>query len=87
MFIRDTLCISPKETYFGALFSEEVKFYTESWPLAREPDYKGIIPMELLRRMSRLVRMSVATGMPLMDQNEDIEVIIFASSNGSVEHS
>ncbi|UII27327.1 beta-ketoacyl synthase chain length factor [Fulvivirga maritima] len=87
MFIRDMSCISPQETYYGALFTEGVKFYNDPQLLANEPSYKGIIPMGLLRRMSKLVRMSVATGMPLMEQNNDVDAVIFASSNGSVDHS
>ena len=87
MFIRDMSCISAQETYHGELFTDGVKFFDESKLWAKEPNYKGIIPMGLLRRMSKLVRMSVATGMPLIEKHQDVEGIIFGSSNGSVDHS
>jgi hypothetical protein len=87
MFIKDMSCISTQATYFDAVFENGAKVFNAEKLWAEEPSYKGIIPNSLLRRMSKLVRMSVATGLPLIEKNENFDGIIFGSSNGSVERS
>ncbi len=87
MFIRDMSCISPQASYYGDLFEKGVKVFEVRNLFAEEPEYRGIIPNSLLRRMSKLVRMSVGTGLPLMEKHKDIDGIIIGSSNGSIERS
>ncbi len=87
MFIKDLSCISAQETYHNSVFTDGVKDIEDLKLWAQEPDYKDIIPSGMLRRMSKLVRMSVATGVPLIKLHEQIEGVIFASSNGSVDRS
>jgi 3-oxoacyl-(acyl-carrier-protein) synthase len=87
MFIKDMSCISTQETYNNTLFENGAKVFNTSKLWAKEPDYKDVIPLGLLRRMSKLVRMSVATGMPLIEKYKDIDGIIIGSSNGSAERS
>ena len=62
MFIRDMSCISPQASYYGDLFENGAKNLDRKKLHAEEPQYRGIIPNSLLRRMSKLVRMSVGTG-------------------------
>ncbi len=87
MFIRDLSCISPQATYFDALFENGAEELHGPKLWAKEPSYKEIIPNKLLRRMSKLTRMSVGTGLPLIKKHKDIEGIIIASSNGSLDRS
>lgn len=87
MYIIDMSCISAQETYTGAIFEEGVKLHTERQYWAVEPKYKGMVPLNLLRRMSKSVRMGVGTGIPLIDRYKDIEGIIIGSANGSIKKS
>ena len=87
MFIKDMSCISTQETYNNTLFEKGVKVFDTPKLWAIEPEYKDIIPSKLLRRMSKLVRMSVGTGLPLIEKNKEIGGIIMSSSYGSVKHS
>lgn len=80
-------CISAQETFSNAASFHEVKTFNEDRIWAVQPNYKEFIPLSLLRRMSRLVKMSVATGIPLHEKNKNIEAIIIASANGSIDHS
>ncbi len=50
-------CISPQDTYREEIFENGVEEYTEKQYWAKEPKYKGMIPLNLLRRMSKSVRM------------------------------
>jgi len=87
MYIRDMSCISTQDTYNDALFEEGVKVFDTKLYWAIEPKLKGIVPMNLLRRMSKAVRMGVGAGLPLIDKYKDIEGIIIGSANGSIEKS
>ena len=80
-------CISPQETYQKPIFENGIQIHEGNKLFAKEPSYRDIIPNGLLRRMSKIVRMSVATGMPLNKRNSPVDAIIIGSSNGSVEKS
>lgn len=87
MFIIDSSCISPQATIDGKIFEEgDVIAHSERFT-AKEPSYKETIPMALLRRMSKLVRMSIGQALPMLQKNEAIEGVIFGSGNGSGENS
>lgn len=85
MFIRDSYCISPQETYNTSTIKVE-EFYSNYY-LAKEPNYNELIPLSLLRRMSKLVRMSIGAGLPLIQKHKGIDSIIIGSSNGSIDKS
>ncbi len=88
MYIIDMSCISAQDTYNNAIFEEGVKVQTEAQYWAVEPKYKKMIPLNLLRRMSKSVRMGVGTGIPLIDQFKDsLDGIIIGSANGSIKKS
>jgi len=87
MFIKDMSCISTQETYNNVIFENGVKVFDAAKLWAIEPEYKCIIPFKLLRRMSKLVRMSVGAGLPLIEKHKGIDGIIMASSYGSVKRS
>ncbi len=54
--------------------------------LAKEPDYKGMIPPGLLRRMGKAVRMGVGAGFPLIEAYPEVEAIIVGTANGGLEN-
>lgn len=88
MYIIDMSCISAQDTYNNAIFEEGVKVYEAPQYWAIEPKYKKMIPLNLLRRMSKSVRMGVGTGIPLIDQfKESLDGIIIGSANGSIKKS
>lgn len=87
MFIKDTSCISPQDTFNDSKFQGDLKSFDDNMIFAFEPNYKELIPLGLLRRMSKLVKMAVSTGMPLIEKHAPLDGIIIGTSNGSVEHS
>ena len=87
MFIQDMSCISAQSTFDDSFFTKDVRFFDSTKIIAEEPDYAGLIPRGQLRRMSKLMRMSVVTAMPLIQRHPHVNGIIIASSNGSVDRS
>lgn len=80
-------CISPQETGSDSFFEKEVKTFRDEKIVSIEPDYNGVIPSSLLRRMSYLVRMTVGISLPLLNKYDDINGIIFSSSNSGKDKS
>ena len=85
MFIRDLSSISPQYTHNNKFFENEIKFYSGNRYLAIEPDYKNMIPLSLLRRMGKAVRMGIGAGLPLMKKYPDLGGIIIGTANGGLE--
>jgi len=63
MYIRATGNISPQKTFGQASFLTEPVAYTGNRLTCIEPDYKEIIDVKLIRRMSRIIKMGVAAAM------------------------
>lgn len=92
MFIVNTSCISPQLSYDLRLLTlGQVEHLLGNQYKALEPPYKKLIPLNLLRRMDKAVRMGVGAGMTLIKQAEkeeqEIEGIIIGSANGSIDKS
>ncbi|MGH1336537.1 MAG: beta-ketoacyl synthase chain length factor [Aureispira sp.] len=92
MFIVNTSCISPQLSYDLRLFTlGQVEHLLGNQYKALEPPYKKLIPLNLLRRMDKAVRMGIGAGMTLIKQAEKekqaIEGIIIGSANGSIDKS
>jgi hypothetical protein len=85
MFIKDLSCISPQHTYDETFFEDEPKVHTGNRYAAMEPDYGGLIPAGLLRRMGKAVRMGVGAGLPLINNNPGLDGIILGTANGGLE--
>ncbi len=68
MFIRATGNISPQKTFGHAPFPEEPKVYTGNRLYCTEPDYKEIIDVKQIRRMSRIIKMGVAAAMECLQE-------------------
>ncbi len=92
MFIVNSSCISPQLSYDRRLITlGKVEHLLGNQYEAVEPPYKKIIPLNLLRRMDKSVRMGVGTGMTLLkeaeQQEKEVDGIIIGSANGSIDKS
>jgi len=84
VFIRSASCISPQETFNNNLFTHEAKVYNTDFLDVVEPDYKNLIDAKLLRRMSKIVRMGVATASGCLQQAgiTNVDAIITGTAYG-----
>ncbi|HMG82843.1 MAG TPA: beta-ketoacyl synthase chain length factor [Ferruginibacter sp.] len=67
-YIRATGNISPQQS-FGHQFLTEIIEHTGDRLTCIEPDYKGIIDVKLIRRMSRIIKMGVAAAMECLQES------------------
>jgi 3-oxoacyl-[acyl-carrier-protein] synthase II len=67
-YIRGTGNISPQKS-FGHQFLTETIEHTGDRLTCIEPDYKGIIDVKLIRRMSRIIKMGVAAAMECLQES------------------
>lgn len=68
MYIRAASNISPQNTFGNHPFLSELVEYIGDRLTCIEPDYKTLIDPKLIRRMSRIIKMGVATGMDCLHQ-------------------
>jgi 3-oxoacyl-(acyl-carrier-protein) synthase len=68
MYIRATSNISPQNTFGNESFLTELAEYTGDKLTCIEPDYKTLIDPKLIRRMSRIIKMGVASGIDCLQQ-------------------
>jgi 3-oxoacyl-(acyl-carrier-protein) synthase len=61
VFIRSASCISPQKTFNADGFLNDPVEYTGTRLQTIEPDYKEFIDPKLMRRMSHIIKMGVAT--------------------------
>lgn len=61
IYIRSAAAISPQKTFGDQPFLADAVEYNNNLLKAIEPDYKTLIDAKLIRRMSRVIRMGVAT--------------------------
>lgn len=85
IFVSDTYCISPQQTFDQAFFETPAVIHTGNRYISREPSYGNLIPAGQLRRMGKAVRMGVGAGLPLIVRNEGIEGIVLGTANGGLE--
>jgi len=62
-YIRSAVSISPQKTFAAAPFLNEVAAYHTTRLSCIEPDYNEAIGAKLIRRMSRIIKMSVASAL------------------------
>ncbi len=87
MYITDLLCISHQQTYSEDFFQKPLIMEPDLQFTASEPSYHDLIPGGILRRMSKIIRMGVGTGMPLLEKHKNIEGIIIGTAHGGVDDS
>ncbi|MEO5889908.1 MAG: beta-ketoacyl synthase N-terminal-like domain-containing protein [Ferruginibacter sp.] len=87
LYIRATGNISPQKTFGHAgLLTEPVEYFGNRLSCV-EPDYKTIIDVKLIRRMSRIIKMGVAAAMEcLEDANVEVpDAIVTGTAYGCLE--
>ena len=89
IFIRAASCISPQETFNQQLFFTDIKEYNSGFLKAIEPDYKNILDVKLMRRMSRIVRTGLASAISCLKEagKENVDAIITGTAYGCMEDS
>jgi 3-oxoacyl-[acyl-carrier-protein] synthase II len=89
IFIRSASCISPQETFNGQLFYTQPKEYNHDILHLVEPNYKNIIEVRSLRRMSRIIRIGVVAAMQCLKEagKENTDAIITGTAYGCMEDS
>jgi 3-oxoacyl-[acyl-carrier-protein] synthase II len=87
MYIRATGNISPQKTFGHAPFLTEPLAYSGSRLICAEPDYKEIIDVKLIRRMSRIIRMGVAAAMECLQEAgvQKPDAIVTGTAYGCLE--
>lgn len=86
MYITDLRSISPQKTYTEEFLKGELVQHDGIIFNVTEPDYMDLIPRGLLRRMGKAVRMGVGTGLPLIQNNKNIDGILMGTANGGLEN-
>ncbi|WP_214073196.1 beta-ketoacyl synthase chain length factor [Mucilaginibacter sp. dw_454] len=67
-YISSAITISPQKTFKNPLFLDEVEVYTDNRLTCIEPDYSEAIDPRLIRRMSRIIKMSVASALACLKE-------------------
>jgi len=83
MFIHDTSCISAQQT-FGEIDLENLRVSENNQLIAVEPADTNI-PLRILRRMGKAVRIAVVAATPLMERNPNLRGITIGTANGGFE--
>ena len=87
MYIRATGNISPQKTFGHPPFLSEPVAYSGNRLACIEPDYKGLIDVKLIRRMSRIIRMGVAAAMECLQEAgvEKPDAIVTGTAYGCLD--
>ncbi|MEO5996793.1 MAG: beta-ketoacyl synthase chain length factor [Chitinophagaceae bacterium] len=87
MYIRATGIISPQRTFGHPAFLAETVEYKEDRLYCAEPDYKEIIDVKWMRRMSRIIKMGVAAALECLQEAklEMPDAIITGTAYGCME--
>lgn len=87
MYIRATGNISPQKTFGNVPFLDEVVVYEGNRLNCITPDYKEIIDPKLIRRMSRVIKMGVASAMACLQEAgvDNPDAIITGTAYGCME--
>jgi 3-oxoacyl-[acyl-carrier-protein] synthase II len=68
-YIRSAVTISPQKTFRHPLFLNELMEYRDNRLTSVEPDYSEAIDPKLIRRMSRIIKMSVASALACLKES------------------
>jgi hypothetical protein len=82
-YIHHSSCISAQQT-FENIDLTIINLPVENKFKAVEPSHKDI-PVSVLRRMGKAVRMGIGTGIPLIHKVQEIKGIIIGTANGGME--
>lgn len=87
IYIRGCAAISPQESFSGSFVPQQVTLAEHNIMRAKEPDYKGFITPNNLRRMSRMLKMGLTAALQCL-QNSGLQVpdaIITGTGKGSLQ--
>ena len=87
MYIKESIAISPQNTISEEFFTEKAREITGIKYNAIEPNYRETIPVRVLRRMGKAIRMATGAGAPLLQKNPNVEAIIIGTAHGGMEDS
>lgn len=89
VFINGLSAISAQPTYDGSFLNNIIENNQSNTLLAVEPEYKGLISPAFIRRMSKGVKMSLATSKKALSEAkiEQPQAIIVGTSMGCVQDS
>jgi 3-oxoacyl-[acyl-carrier-protein] synthase II len=87
MYIRSAVTISPQKTFNNPLFLNELALYSDTRLTCIEPDYSEAIDPKLIRRMSRIIKMSVASALACLKDAEiaSPDAIVTGTAYGCLE--
>jgi hypothetical protein len=85
MYITKIKAISPQKSYQDNMLEQEAIIYCGNKYPAIEPDYMGMIPPNLLRRMGKAIRMGIGAATPVVASSKKPDAIIIGSSEGGLE--
>jgi 3-oxoacyl-[acyl-carrier-protein] synthase II len=87
VYIRSAASISPQQTFNNPLFLNELVEYTQNRLTCIEPDYNDAIDVKLSRRMSRIIKMSVAAALTCSKDAgvENPDAIVTGTAYGCLE--
>jgi 3-oxoacyl-(acyl-carrier-protein) synthase len=85
--IRSAASISPQNTFESTSFLDKVVEYNDTRLTCIEPDYNEAIDPKLIRRMSRIIKMSIATALACLKdaQVDNPEAIVTGTAYGCLE--
>ena len=86
-YIRSAITISPQKTFNNLLFLNELVEYNEDRLTNIEPDYAEAIDPRLIRRMSRIIKISVASALACLKDAEiaSPDAIVTGTAYGCLE--
>jgi hypothetical protein len=82
MFIHQSICISPQHTFQQTL-SETFVSSVDNKLQVIEPKYEDI-PLNVMRRMGKAVRMGVGACLPIIKQHS-VDGVIIGTANGGMD--
>jgi hypothetical protein len=82
-YIHHITCISPQQT-FTDIDLEKINNPAEKKLKVIEPSYKDV-PVSVLRRMGKAVRIGMGTALPLIKTVSDVKGIVIGTANGGME--
>jgi hypothetical protein len=86
MYVIDQQAISAQKTHDLSFEKGEYSTYlTSTFPIV-EPTYSEFIPLNLLRRMGKAVKMGIAAALPIINRNQQVDGIIVGTANGGLEN-
>ena len=84
MYIHQLTCISPQKTIDDSFLNDDIQSFESNKCLAVEPNYMDLIPLGLLRRMGKVVKLGIGAGLPLLKEFHELDGIVLGTANGGL---